>query len=152
MRDDRHVVIYLNPRRHGHNQTSSWLERGEPAPIAWIVAAEPVVHLASVGAVFPGVQEIEIAGGLKGEPIELVKCVTSDIMVPANAEMIIEGELLPGEGRIDVEGIGAGAALDRLVLVFELVELAPIEPDPAERKYGHPEHSQRGANPEDPAP
>ncbi|MEE8333623.1 MAG: UbiD family decarboxylase, partial [Alphaproteobacteria bacterium] len=97
VRDDRHVVINLNPRRHGHNQTSTWLERGEPAPIAWIVAAEPAVHLASVGAVFPGVQEIEIAGGLMGGPIELVKCVTSDIMVPANAEMIIEGELLPGE-------------------------------------------------------
>lgn len=102
VRDDRHVVINLNPRRHGHNQTSTWLERGEPAPIAWIVAAEPVVHLASVGAVAPGVQEIEIAGGLKGEPIELVKCVTSDIMVPANAEMIIEGELLPGV--LDEEG------------------------------------------------
>lgn len=102
VRDDRHVVINLNPRRHGHNQTNSWLERGEPAPIAWIVAAEPAVHLASVGAVFPGVQEIEIAGGLKGEPIELVKCVTSDIMVPANAEMIIEGEILPGE--MDEEG------------------------------------------------
>ena len=97
VRDERHVVINLNPRRHGHNQTSTWLERGEPAPIAWIVGAPPVVHLASVGAVFPGVQEIEIAGGLTGEPIEVVKCQTSDIMVPANAEMIIEGELLPGE-------------------------------------------------------
>ncbi len=102
VRDDRHVVINLNPGRHGHNQTGPYLERGEPAPIAWIVAAEPAVHLASVGAVFPGVQEIEIAGGLKGAPVELVKCVTSDIMVPANAEFIIEGEILPGE--TDVEG------------------------------------------------
>ena len=102
VRDDRHVVINLNPRRHGHNQTSTWLAHGEPAPIAWIVAAEPAVHLASVGAVHPGVQEVEIAGGLKGAPVELVKCVTSDIMVPANAEFIIEGEILPGE--TDVEG------------------------------------------------
>lgn len=102
VRDDRHVVINLNPGRHGHNQTSAYLARGEPAPIAWIVAAEPAVHLACVAAVRPGVQEVEIAGGLKGSPVEMIKCVTSDIMVPANAEMIIEGEILPGE--TDIEG------------------------------------------------
>ncbi len=102
VRDDRHVVINLNRRRHGHNQTSTWLDRGEPAPIAWIVAAEPAVHLACVAAVHPGIQEIDIAGGLKGAPVEMVKCVTSDIMVPANAEFIIEGEIIPGE--TDVEG------------------------------------------------
>ena len=102
VRDDNHVVVNLNPRRHGHNQAATYLERGEPAPIAWIIAAEPAVHMASVGAVQPGVQEIEIAGGLKGGPVDMVKCVTSDLMVPANAEIIIEGEILPGE--TDVEG------------------------------------------------
>ncbi len=49
-----------------------------------------------------GVQELEIAGGLKGSSVELVKCVTSDLLVPANAEIIIEGEVLPGE--MDEEG------------------------------------------------
>jgi UbiD family decarboxylase len=38
-----------------------------------------------------------IAGGLQGTPVELVKCLTSDILVPANAEIIIEGLLQPGE-------------------------------------------------------
>jgi UbiD family decarboxylase len=102
VRDDNHVVVNLNPRRHGHNQISTWLDRGKPAPIAWVIGAEPAVHYASVGAVQAGVQEIAVAGGLMGEPVQLVKCVTSDIMVPANAEIIIEGELLPGE--TDVEG------------------------------------------------
>ena len=36
-------------------------------------------------------------GGLFGEPLELVKCETSDVLVPAHAEMVIEGEILPGE-------------------------------------------------------
>ncbi len=102
VRDQNHVVVNLNPRRHGHDQIKPYLERGEPAPIAWVVAAEPVVHLASVAALKAGVQEVEVAGGLKGAPVELVKCVTSDIMVPANAEFIIEGEVLPGE--MDTEG------------------------------------------------
>ena len=102
VRDDRHVVVNLNPRRHGHTQVGSYLDRGVPAPIAWIIAAEPAFHLASVAAVQEGVEELAIAGGLKGAPIELVKCVTSDLMVPANAEIIIEGEVLPGE--MDDEG------------------------------------------------
>jgi UbiD family decarboxylase len=102
VRDDRHVVVNLVPRRHGHTQVSTYLDRGEPAPIAWVIAAEPAFHLACVAAVQEGVQELDIAGGLKGAPVELVKCVTSDLLVPANAEIIIEGEVLPGE--MDDEG------------------------------------------------
>lgn len=102
VRDDRHVVVNLNPRRHGHTQVSTYLDRGEPAPIAWVIAAEPAFHLACVAAVQEGVQELDVAGGLKGAPVELVKCVTSDLLVPANAEIIIEGEVLPGE--MDDEG------------------------------------------------
>ncbi len=102
VRDDQHVVVNLNPRRHGNDQIGTWLARGEPAPVAWVIGAEPAVHFASVGAVQPGVQEVSIAGGLKGSPVELVKCVTSDIMVPANAEIIIEAVVLPDE--TDVEG------------------------------------------------
>jgi UbiD family decarboxylase len=45
---------------------------------------------------------MEFAGGLKGEPIELVRCKTSDLQVPAMSEIIIEGEIAPGE--FDDEG------------------------------------------------
>jgi UbiD family decarboxylase len=102
VRDENHVVVNLNPRRHGHNQVSTYLDRGQPAPIAWVIAAEPAVHLASVAALQKGVEEMAVAGGLKGAPVELVKCLTSDIYVPANAEIVIEGEVLPGE--MDEEG------------------------------------------------
>ena len=50
VRDENHVVVNINPGRHGHNQVSTWLDKGEPAPIAWVIAAEPAVHLASVAA------------------------------------------------------------------------------------------------------
>ncbi len=40
-----------------------------------------------------GQDELEIAGGFKGKPVEVVKCENSDILVPANVEMIIEGEI-----------------------------------------------------------
>ena len=44
-----------------------------------------------------GAEEIDVAGGLNGEPVKVVKCNTSDIMVPAESEFIIKGEILPGE-------------------------------------------------------
>ncbi len=102
VRDDHSVVVNLNPGRQGFIYSRSYLDQGQPAPIAWVVATEPVVHLATVANMPLGVDEITVAGGLKGAPIDLVKCKTSDIMVPANAEIIIEGELVPGED--DEEG------------------------------------------------
>jgi UbiD family decarboxylase len=93
VRDRNHVVVNLRPRRHGHDQCATWWAAGKPAPIAWVIGADPAFLLASVAALPAGVQEMDIAGGLKGSPVELVKCVTSDIMVPANAEIVIEGEI-----------------------------------------------------------
>ena len=40
--------------------------------------------------------ELEIAGALQGRPLPVVKCLTSDIRVPAEAEIVIEGRFLPG--------------------------------------------------------
>jgi UbiD family decarboxylase len=97
VRDDHSVVVNLNPGRQGYIYCRTWFDQGKPAPIAWVVATEPCVHLATVANLPIGVDEITVAGGLKGEPVDLVKCKTSDILVPANAEIIIEGEVLPGE-------------------------------------------------------
>jgi len=97
VRDDHSVICNLNPGRQGFALAQSWLDQGKPAPIAWVIATEPVIHLATVANMPMGVDEVTVAGGLKGEPIDVVKCKTSDIMVPANSEIIIEGEVLPGE-------------------------------------------------------
>ncbi len=102
VRDDHSVIANLNPGRQGHTYAESWLDRGQPAPIAWVVGAEPAVHLATVANLPLGVDEITIAGGLKGAPIETVRAKTSDLLVPANAEIIIEGEVMPGE--MEMEG------------------------------------------------
>ena len=75
----------------------SYLNDGKPAPIAWVIGTDPAVHFATVANLPAGADEMEVAGGLQGEPVQMVKCKTSDLMVPANSEFIIEGEVLPGE-------------------------------------------------------
>jgi UbiD family decarboxylase len=95
--DDRRVAVNLAPGRQGFRCAKTWLDQGKPAPIAWVIAAEPAVHLATVANLKYGHDEIELAGALKGAPIELVPARTVDLMVPAAAEIVIEGEVLPGE-------------------------------------------------------
>ncbi len=95
--DDRRLAINLNPGRHGHLCCRSYWEQGKPAPIAWVIAAEPEVHLATVANLPYGSDEIRVAGGLKGEPVALARAKTVDLLVPANAEIVIEAEIRPGE-------------------------------------------------------
>jgi UbiD family decarboxylase len=97
LRDARSVVVNLAPGRQGTRNVKTWNDRGKPAPIAWIVATEPAVHLATIANLPYGKDEIEFAGGLKGEAIDLVRCKSQDLLVPANAEIVIEGAIAPGE-------------------------------------------------------
>jgi 4-hydroxy-3-polyprenylbenzoate decarboxylase len=97
VKDGQHFVVNLSPSRHGTLCYESYVNKGKPAPFAWVIGAEPVVHFAAVCNVPYGTDELTIAGGLKGEPVEVVKAKTVDLMVPANAEIIIEGELYPEE-------------------------------------------------------
>ena len=95
--DDHSVVINLNPGRQGYLCCRSFTDRGEPAPIAWVVAAPPAVHLATVANLPYGSEEIRLAGGLMGEPVEMVKAKTIDLLVPAHAEIVIEAEIRPND-------------------------------------------------------
>ncbi len=101
-RDEHSLVVNLSPGRQATRNVHTWTANGKKAPIAWVIATEPAVHLATVANLPYGRDEIELAGGLKGEPIELVRCKTIDLMVPANAEIIVEAEIAPGD--LDDEG------------------------------------------------
>ncbi len=70
-------------------------ERGEPLEIAVVIGCDPMLYVASQVYTRIDVDEYEIAGALRGEPLELVKCDTVDLEVPANAEIVLEGRILP---------------------------------------------------------
>ena len=76
--------------------------RGKPLEFAIAVGLDPITFYTSVVLAPEGEDKFDIAGGLAGRPIELVKCKTVDVDVPARAEFILEGYLIPG--RRDTEG------------------------------------------------
>ena len=69
--------------------------RGEPLPVAFAIGVHPAIALGALAIGSIDEDERAIMGALLGEPLELVKCETSDVLVPAHAEMVIEAEILP---------------------------------------------------------
>jgi 4-hydroxy-3-polyprenylbenzoate decarboxylase len=90
------------PRRLGMNPSvelragiyTHWLKykaRGEPMPGAVVVGCPPLVSYAAVQKLPEDLDELEVAGGLTGAPINVVRGKTVDLLVPAEAEIVIEG-------------------------------------------------------------
>ncbi|HEY7163228.1 MAG TPA: UbiD family decarboxylase [Candidatus Binatia bacterium] len=75
--------------------------RGEPLPVAIAIGTDPVLTLASQWDAPYGVDELELAGGLRREPVEVVRAETVDLMVPATAEIVIEGTIRPKTREIE---------------------------------------------------
>lgn len=71
------------------------LDQGKPLPIAIAVGVHPLDMLAASYKAPIDSSELSLAGALRGEALRMVKCKTLDLKVPADAELVLEGELLP---------------------------------------------------------
>ncbi|MFQ5902055.1 MAG: UbiD family decarboxylase [Candidatus Binatia bacterium] len=71
--------------------------RGQPLPVAFAIGVHPAIALGALAIGSIDEDERAIMGALLGEPLELVKCEASELLVPAHAELIIEAEILPHE-------------------------------------------------------
>jgi UbiD family decarboxylase len=76
--------------------------KGERTPVAYVVGSHPCDFMAAV-SMNPPMDELEVLGALRGEPVPIVKCVTNDIHVPADAEYVLEG-YLDSKGHAEPEG------------------------------------------------
>jgi 2,5-furandicarboxylate decarboxylase 1 len=87
--------VLLLPR-HAHMFFEMAEQGGRPLEAAIVIGVDPLTLLASQAIAPIDVDELEIAGALHRRPLSVVKCLTSDLRVPADAEIVIEGRLLPG--------------------------------------------------------
>jgi 2,5-furandicarboxylate decarboxylase 1 len=87
----------LHSRGHIWEHLQRCEARGRNLEVAVVIGVHPAINLAAAAKVAMEVDELEIAGALLGQPIELVKCKTIDVEVPAQAEIVIEGEILAGQ-------------------------------------------------------
>lgn len=85
--------INLAPNQHLRLHWEKCKAKGIPLQVAVIIGAVPNIGFVSTAKVPYGTSEYAVAGGIAGEPVELVKCKAVDIEVPATAGIVIEGEM-----------------------------------------------------------
>jgi 2,5-furandicarboxylate decarboxylase 1 len=86
-------------------------ELKQPLPIAVAIGVHVFEHMAAAYKAPAGVNEMEIAGGLRGAPVRMVRGKTVDVAVPADAEIVLEGELLPNGWTADEGPFGEFAGM-----------------------------------------
>jgi UbiD family decarboxylase len=89
------MMMLVNMRAGGLEHLSKYRARGERMPIAIVVGCPPLVAFQGPQKLRIGVDEMTIAGGLAGGPINMVRGRTVDLMVPAESEVIVEGFVDP---------------------------------------------------------
>jgi len=99
--DERHMGGLVLPTSDMGVQYRKYLEKKQNMPFAIALSIDPVSFITSMAPVGVGIDEADVIGGMMGEPIEVVKGKTVDLMVPAHAEAILEGEVLPPDFAVD---------------------------------------------------
>ncbi len=88
--------VSLHSRRRMFEYQRRAEAQGRPLPCAVVLGVHPLVSMGSLAYPPADVGKFEVVGGLLGEPLEIAPCLTSDLHVPAAAEIVIEGEILAG--------------------------------------------------------
>lgn len=98
IRPGNRTGIWSSPTSHAGTIRAKNDIRGQPTEIAVAIGGDPLLYMASqVQGLNLGDDELELASSLRGEPVDLVKCDTVDLEVPADAEIVLEGRILHGE-------------------------------------------------------
>jgi UbiD family decarboxylase len=93
-RDRMGVSLHSRRRMFEYQRRAEALK--QPLPCAIALGVHPLVSMGSLAYPPPDVGKFEVVGGLLGEPLEVAPCTSIDLQVPAAAEIVIEGEILPG--------------------------------------------------------
>jgi UbiD family decarboxylase len=88
-------VTHLTPGRHLWNIWKEKTDQNKPVEIAFVLGLHPAWTMASQSRIAHPPSEFDVAGSLLKESLEVVRCETIDVLVPARAEIIIEGEIPP---------------------------------------------------------
>jgi UbiD family decarboxylase len=98
----RKLGLHMSPR-HNWQITRKFEERGEPTPVVIVAGHHPAFFLGSLNVAPFGEDDYEVIGSIAQQPLRLVPSETwgEDFMVPADAEVIIEGEIPPGVREVE---------------------------------------------------
>ena len=97
--DERTTAMHWQVHKVGARHGKRYYERNERMPVAVTLGGDPALSFAATAPLPDGLDEILFAGFLRRKSIELVKCKTIDLEVPADVDFVLEGYVQPGEMR-----------------------------------------------------
>jgi len=94
VRNKNSLGMLIEPQHHGRVHMRQWREAGHRfMPMAVAIGVDPLCLICSAISFPSGVAEYEMVGALRQSPLELIRCETIDLDVPAHAEIVLEGEV-----------------------------------------------------------
>jgi len=96
--DGKRLALHILEGQHGSIiMNAKYFSRGEKMPVAIAIGMDPTLWFGSFSRLSYGASEYDYAGGIKGEPIEVINGKYTGLPIPAHAEIVVEGECSPGE-------------------------------------------------------
>ena len=97
--DKNTTGMHWHIHKDGAHFYNEYRREGRPMPVSVAIGADPAVTYSATAPMPRGVDEMLLAGFIRKKPVVLAQCVTNDLMVPAEAEFVLEGYVTPGELR-----------------------------------------------------
>ncbi|MCX7987827.1 MAG: menaquinone biosynthesis decarboxylase, partial [Thermodesulfovibrio sp.] len=95
--DKKTTGMHWHIHKDGASHYRKYKELGKKMPVSVAIGSDPAVIYSSTAPLPYGVDEMVFAGFLRRSPVEMVKCITNEIEVPANSEIVLEGYVNPDE-------------------------------------------------------
>ena len=95
--DGKTIGCQITEGKHGRIHRDKYFERGEPMKVVILCGQDPLLFMLSASPLPDGISEIDFMGGLRGEPVECVRGPFTGFPIPADCEIAIEGEMVPGQ-------------------------------------------------------
>ncbi|NOY65575.1 MAG: menaquinone biosynthesis decarboxylase [Nitrospirae bacterium] len=99
--DSRTTGMHWHMHKDGARHYRKAERMGKRLEVAVAIGSDPATMYSATAPLPPGIDEMLFAGFLRKSPVEMVKCETVDLEVPANSEIVLEGYCEPGERRIE---------------------------------------------------
>ena len=97
--DERSVGFYISPGKHGRIHRDKYMARNEPMPVCIVVGADPLTFKMACSPLPWGSCEYDTIGAYRGRPMRVVKGIHTGLPFPADAEIVLEGYVNPGNVR-----------------------------------------------------
>ncbi|MDP2725790.1 MAG: UbiD family decarboxylase [Syntrophales bacterium] len=104
MLDKQNIGMLLIPVQNWGIHAQKYLKRKMPMPVSVALGVDPITMMTSATPYPAGVNEYDVIGAVRGKPMQLVKCEANDLLVPANAEIVLEGEMNMDPSTYRMEG------------------------------------------------